>query len=462
MKTEHLKKILSADQISTQDEVLKAYGSDWLRLYSSAPSMALFPRSHKNVEDIVKWAGKFNVPLIPVGGRTGLSGSTVAQHGEVLVSFDRMNQILNFNEVEQSLTLQPGVITRSVQEFAGEKSLYFPLSFASEGSSQIGGNVSTNAGGVHVIRYGSLRKWILGLTVVTGEGRTLVLGRGLIKNTAGYDLLNLFIGSEGTLGLITEVILQLTQKPRPLCVFLFSIPDLNALMKLYHLFKSELSLNAFEMFTGLSVEYVLNSSSSPGFPLKEKSPFYALVECDKSEEERALSLFESALKKQYVTDGTIAENSRQAQELWSFRENISEALSAHAPYKNDISVRVSLLPDFLSEVNQVLHKQYPDFPVVWFGHVGDGNLHINILKPKDMDKPDFLKKCEKVNEVLFLVIKKYGGSISAEHGVGLLKKPYLSYSCSEVELEYMGAVKKLFDPKGILNPGKVLPSCSSS
>jgi len=213
------------------------------------------------VVDIVNWAGQFRIPLVPSGGRTGLSGAAVAQNKEVILSFDRMNQILEFNEVEQSLTVQPGVVTQSVQESAKEKSLYFPLSFASEGSSQIGGNVSTNAGGVHVIRYGSLRKWILSMKVVTGTGKTLFLGRGLIKNAAGYDLLHLFIGSEGTLGLITEVTLQLTKEPPPPCVFLFSVPDLNALMKLYHLFKSRLSLRAFEMFTGPAVKYVQKNSS---------------------------------------------------------------------------------------------------------------------------------------------------------------------------------------------------------
>lgn len=453
-ETEQLKKILTEEQVSTQADILKTYGNDWLGLYEPAPAMVLFPYSRQNVEDIVRWAVEFNLSLVPSGGRTGLSGAAVAQNKEVVVSFERMNQILGFNEVEQNLTVQPGVITRNIQEWAKEKSLYFPLSFASEGSSQIGGNVSTNAGGVHVIRYGSLRKWISGLEVVTGTGKTLSLGRGLIKNTAGYDLLNLFIGSEGTLGLITEITLQLTKKPEPFCVFLFSVPDLNALMKLYHLFKFKLSLRAFEMFTGLAVKYVQKNSSF-SFPLKEKSPYYVLIEADQSAQDQALSLFESALEKKYILDGVISENSRQAIELWSFRENISEALSPHCPYKNDISVRISLLPDFLSEMNQTLEREYPDFKVVWFGHVGDGNLHINILKPEEMEKETFLKKCEKVNDVLFSVIKKYHGSISAEHGVGLLKKPYLHYSCSENELMYMKAIKRIFDPNGILNPGKI-------
>ncbi len=454
MKTTYLKNILKEDQISTKPDMLQKYGKDWLDLYTPSPSMVLFPESHKNVQDIVKWAVKSHISLVASGGRTGLSGSAVAQNQEVILSFERMNQILAFNEIEQTLTVQPGVITKTVQEQAEKKSLYFPLSFASEGSSQIGGNVATNAGGVHVIRYGSLGKWITGAKVITGEGKALALGRGLIKNTAGYNLLNLFIGSEGTLGLITEITLQLTKKPEPPCVFLFSIAELNSLMKLYYLFKSQISLRAFEMFTNLAVEYTQKNSSYP-FPLQEKSMYYALIECDQSDQEKALSLFESALKSGYVMDGVVSENSRQVKELWAIRENISESLSPHFPYKNDISVRISSLPDFLSEMNKTLNEEYPDFKVVWFGHIGDGNLHINILKPQKMKKDLFIKKCEKVNDILFSLIKKYRGSISAEHGVGLLKKPYLFYSCSEDELMYMKALKKIFDPKGILNPGKI-------
>ena len=454
IETEHLKKILAEDQISTQTDILKKYGGDWLGLYEPAPSLVLFPKSRQNIEDIVKWALEFNISLVPSGGRTGLSGAAVAQNKEVILSFERMNQIMEFNEIEQSLKVQPGVITQSVQEFAQKKSLYFPLSFASEGSSQIGGNVATNAGGVHVIRYGSLRKWILGLEVITGEGKVLSLGRSLIKNVAGYDLMNLFIGSEGTLGLITEITLQLTKKPEPSCVFLFSVPNLNALMKLYHSFKSQLSLIAFEMFTKEAVEYVQKNSSF-SFPLKEKSSYYVLAECEQNVQEKALSLFESSLENEYILDGVVSESSSQAEELWSFRENISESLSPYSPYKNDISVRISLLPEFLSEMDQALKKEYPDFTVVWFGHVGDGNLHINILKPENMEKEIFLQKCKTVNDILFSIVNKYGGSISAEHGVGLLKKPYLHYSCSEEELKYMKAIKKIFDPKGLFNPGKI-------
>ena len=451
LKDQYLREILKEEQILSDPQGLKKYNSDWLNMYESRSELVLFPESHQNVQDIVKWAGRFQVPLVPCGGRTGLSGGTVATDQEVMVSFERMNQILEFNEIEQSLCVQPGVITQKVQATAREKNLYFPLSFASEGSSQIGGNVATNAGGIHVIRYGSLSKWIVGLKLVTGEGKSLSLGHSLVKNTAGYHLLPLFVGSEGTLGLITEITLRLAPAPEPLCVFLLATPDTQKLIQLYTLFKQKLQLNAFEMFTGHALAY----TKPANFPIKEPSPYFALVECDQKEKDMALSLFESALEKHDVTDGVVSESPAQAKALWTFRENISEALSPYSPYKNDISVRISCLPSFLSEMERVLKKEYPHFTTVYFGHIGDGNLHINIIKPENMEQALFVQKCEKVNDTLFSVVQKYGGSISAEHGVGLLKKAYLAYSCSEEEIMYMRALKKVFDPQGILNPGKI-------
>ncbi len=449
-----LRQYLKEDQISTKKEVLQKYSSDWLKLFESEPSMVLFPQSTKNVQDIVKWALKFQMPLVPSGGRTGLSGAACATQGEVILSFERMNQIHPLNKMDQSLTVGAGVLTQTLKDRAGEEGLFFPLSFASEGSSQVGGNVATNAGGVHVIRYGSLRKWITGLEVVTGKGDILTLGRGLVKNVAGYDFLNLVIGSEGTLALITQVTVKLALPPPPRCVFLFAIPHLQALVDIYTLLKADIPLYAFEMFEHRSLKYV-EKLSSRAFPLKEKSPYYALVECPKSVTEQAFGLFEEALKKQYVVDGTLSENETQAKNLWFFRENISEALSAFSPYKNDISVKPSSLKGFLLEIKELFRKEYPHFELTCFGHVGDGNLHINVLKPSDMDQKIFVNKCSEVSVRLFSLVKRHGGSVSAEHGVGLLKKPYLHYSCSPEEIECMKGVKRVFDPQGILNPGKI-------
>ena len=436
---------------------MEAYGSDWLSLYPSNPSLVLFPKSQKDVEYIVQWALRYKKPLVPSGGRTGLSGGAAAPDQEVVLSFEKMNQILDFNELDQSLRTQPGVVTKTLQAEALKRGFFFPLSFASEGSSQVGGNVATDAGGVHVIKYGLLRKWVTGLKVVTGEGKTLSLGRGLIKNRVGYDLLQLMIGSEGTLGIITEITFRLAPKPPPTSVFLFALNKLQDLTSLYVEIKSHTEPSAFEMFEAETLPFVEKmTSSSPPFPLKKGDErYYALVECNQSEEDKVLSLFEKASEEGRVQDGVMSENSQQAREFWSFRENISEALNPHHPYKNDISVRPSQMAGFLKDIKQILKKEYPGFKVLCFGHIGDGNLHINVLKPRDMEKKLFLKKCGGVDKTLFSLVRDYGGSVSAEHGVGLLKKPYLPYSCSQEEIHYMKAIKKIFDPQNILNPGKI-------
>lgn len=455
MNLEDLEKHFKPDQITTDPSLLSLYGQDWLKQWNGKAGAVIFPKSTKDVVYIVKWARKHKMNLVPSGGRTGLSGGATALKAELVVSFDKMNHISDFNSVEQTVSVGPGVITRILQEFALERGCFFPVSFASEGSSQIGGNIATNAGGVHVLRYGSMRERVLGLEVVTGEGKVLNLGRGLVKNAVGYSLMHLFIGSEGTLGFITKALIKLLSSPpeNPF-VFLFSVEDKSHIIRLYHHFKSQLKPLAFEVFTDSALNYVMESSES-GFPLQNRSPFYVLMEIEESDKEKSFSLFEKALEENLLQDGTLSQNQAQAKELWKFRENITESLSPHQPYKNDICVRTSVMAKFLDETEDCLKKQYPDFGVIWFGHIGDGNLHINILKPKDLEKEKFLKQCEKANEILFSLVKKYQGTISAEHGIGLLKKPYLGYSRSEEEITLMKQIKRVFDPEGIINPGKI-------
>ena len=303
---------------------------------------------------------------------------------------------------------------------------------------------------------------VAGLTVVTGRGETLKLNKSLIKNASGYDLRQLFIGSEGTLGFVTEASLFVTTPPRELSVFLFSVPQLEAMMEIYEIFSKNLPLTAYEMFTDLALKKVLqhneNQNHTTRFPLTEANPYYVLLEVEHENSqtlEKAMECFETCSEKSWITDGTCSQNSQQAREFWKFRENISEALSTHSPHKNDISVSVSQIPHFLKEMNTLLEKDYPQYKVIWFGHIGDGNLHINILKPHDQSSEDFLKKCKEVDEKLFATIKHFDGSISAEHGVGLTKKPFLTYTRSQEEIQLMREVKKVFDPDGIMNPGKI-------
>lgn len=459
MHIEDIRKNLEAlfpGQIESSPDALIHYGKDWTKHIEPNPSTVFFPRDTAQVQQLVIWARKNKISLVPSGGRTGLSGGAIATNGEVVVSFDKMNRLLDFDPFDQTVTCEPGVITEQLQNFALEKRLYFPVDFASRGSSQIGGNIATNAGGIKVLKYGLFRQWVSGLQVVTGAGDILELNNALVKNATGYDLRQLFIGSEGTLGFITRATMQLTRQPKELSVFLFAVPHLFAVMKLFHLFKSQTSLSAFEMFTEEALEVVLKHTGLHR-PLSEPSPYYIVVEVEKENDndELSTSLFEKALQEEWVTDGLLAQTPQQAREFWRMREDISEATAAFKPYKNDISVRISKVPEFLAETDQLLKKNYPHFKVVWFGHIGDGNLHINILKPEGMDSVQFLSECKKVDQQLFSVIQKMGGSISAEHGVGLTKKAYLEFTRTSSEIELMKKIKRQFDPDGILNPGKI-------
>lgn len=447
-----LKNILSADQISDKLEDLRTYGKDWA--FKGQASLVVFPKSTKEVAELVRWAIKERQVLIPSGGRTGLSGGAAALKGEVVVSFDKMDQISQFDPLEQSVQVQAGVITQDLKNFAVSKNLFFPISFAAEGSSQIGGNIATNAGGVHVLRYGSMKERVLGLEVVTGCGDVLNLGRGLIKNATGYKLMELFIGSEGTLGFITQATLKLIKPPQDLKVFLFSLEKTSSFFPLFQKFKEACRPTAFEVFTDKGLDYVLQQNTIK-YPLEKRNPFYILMEVEQSYEEQALLIFEKALEEELITDGVFGQSATQNETLWSLRENISESLAPYSPYKNDIAMKPSSITPFLKEMEMLFNTRYSEFPVVWFGHLGDGNLHINIVKPKNMDQTNFIQKCETLNPALFSLVQKFNGTVSAEHGIGILKKPYLHYSRSKEEINYMKQIKKVFDPNNIINQGKI-------
>ncbi|MGE0527191.1 MAG: FAD-binding oxidoreductase [Bdellovibrionales bacterium] len=453
-----LSSIFDASRVLTDAGSLKEYGRDWTKYLEPHPSAVVFPKTTEEVVAMVAWARQNKVGLVPSGGRTGLSGGAVALNGEVVVSFEKMNRILDYDPYDQAVTVESGVITETIQEFAAEKGLYYPVDFASRGSSQIGGNVATNAGGIKVMRYGLTRQWVAGLEIVTGSGEVLQLNNGLVKNATGLDLRHLLIGSEGVLGLITKVTLNLTRPPTAPELFLFGLSDLAAVMKIYHAFKSELPVLAFEMFTDIALRYVLKHHTDLKTPLSERTPYYVLVEIEGTTDavDRAMDLFESGVEQGWIADGIQAQSPQQARELWRLREDISEATAPYMPYKNDISVRISRVPEFLREMDGILKSHYPDFEAVWFGHIGDGNLHINILKPTEMPVESFLNECKRVDTILFQMIEKFKGSISAEHGVGLTKKPYLTRTRSEAEIRLMREIKRAFDPDGIINPGKVI------
>jgi FAD/FMN-containing dehydrogenase len=450
-----LHEIFSSKRVKTDADSLAHWGRDWTRSFTVAPRAVVFPESIDEVVALVRLARANSYGLVPSGGRTGLSGGAVAGNGEIVVSFDRMNKILAFDPADRVVRCQAGVVTQALQQYAAERGLFYPVDFASSGSSQIGGNVSTNAGGIKVIRYGLTRDWVAGLTVVTGTGDVLTLNRGLVKNATGYDLRHLFIGAEGTLGFVVEVEIKLAAAPAPQTVMVLGVPRFQDVLAVLARFQQDIELSAFEFFSELALTKVM-AHRKLRRPLATPANFYALVEFDASKDAAAAAVFEACVEAGWVTDAVQSQSETQAKDLWQLREGISESIAPYTPYKNDVSVRIAAVPGFLNEVDRVVAAAYPDFEVCWYGHIGDGNLHLNILKPAALDGAAFFERCHHISPRIFEIVQRHGGSISAEHGVGLLKRDFLGYTRSDAEIAAMRALKAVFDPDGVMNPGKLL------
>ena len=454
---QELSAVLTPEQVAVDPASLETYGQDWTRFTPPAPTAIVFPRDTADVVAVVECARRCQFALVPSGGRTGLSGGACAANGEVVVSMDKMNAISPVNLTDRTVTVGAGAITQNVQQAARDADLFYPVDFASSGSSQIGGNIATNAGGINVIRYGMTREWVAGLTVVTGKGEVLELNKGLMKNNTGLDFRHLFIGSEGILGFITEATLKLTAPPKDPTVLVLGLSDMSAIMTVLDRIQSTTPLLAYEFFSELAVSKVVDHAGVAR-PFETRTPFYALVEFERENDMTDAHVFEAVeqcMEEGWVIDAVMSQSVAQARALWRLREDISETISRWTPYKNDISSTVSKVPELLAAVDDVVHKNYPDWEVVWYGHIGDGNLHLNILKPENLQIEEFKARCSEVSTDIFDAIKTLGGSVSAEHGVGTLKAPYLGYSKSDSEIDAMRAIKAIFDPDGILNPGKV-------
>ena len=443
-------------RLKTEAADLEHYGRDWTRRWAPAPLAIALPGSNEEVQAVVRWAHQHGIAVVPSGGRTGLSGGAVAANGELVLSLERMNRALEFNAVDRLLTVQAGMALEAVHNTARDHGLQYPVDFAARGSCSIGGNIATNAGGIRVIRYGNTREWIAGMKVVTGTGELLDLNRGLVKNSSGYDLRHLMIASEGTLGIVVEATLRLTDPPPASNVMLLALPSFEVLMQVFSAFRERLQLEAFEFFTDRALHHVLAHGAQK--PFEEVHPYYVVTEFasgDEAREAAAMAAFEDCMENGWVSDGVISQSDAQAAQLWRLREGITESLARYKPYKNDVSVRISAMPAFLQETQALLGDAYPHFEVVWFGHIGDGNLHINVLKPDGLADADFIVQCEHVTKLLAASLKRHEGSISAEHGIGLVKKGYLESTRSVAEIEVMRGIKRVLDPAGILNPGKL-------
>jgi FAD/FMN-containing dehydrogenase len=454
------------DLVSQDASDLAEYGRDWTRVVAPAPSAVAFPRTTDEVSRVLAICNEARVAVVPSGGRTGLAGGAVAARGEIVLSLARMRRMDEVDRLGGTVRVQAGAITEAVHEHCAPHGFTWPVDFASKGSSTVGGNIATNAGGVKVIRYGLTRQWVLGLEVVLASGQVLEIGGALEKNNTGLDLRQLFIGSEGTLGVVTEATLKLARVPGATAVMLLGVQDVAAVLALFREARQgPFTLAAYEFFSQRCLDRLLSHRKLRS-PLTEPCDYYVLIEAEgegatEADAARLLEklepwvtgVFESGLAR----DGTLAQHGTQARDLWALREGISESLSATGlPHKNDIALPIAELDAFCRALDEVFVTRYPGWEICLFGHVGDGNLHINVMKPEAMERDEFFAKTKEADRDLFALVQRHHGSISAEHGIGLLKKPYLSYSRSEPELAVMRQVKQALDPYGTLNPGKVL------
>jgi FAD/FMN-containing dehydrogenase len=415
------------------------------------------------VSAILKLANETKTAIVPQGGNTGLVGGQIPLHGEVVLSLTRLDKIREVDPVSNTMTVEAGVTLQHAREAAAAADRLYPQLLPSEGTCTIGGNLSTNAGGTAALAYGIARSHALGLEVVLADGRVLNDLNKLKKDNTGYDLRNLFIGAEGTLGIITAAVLRLVPRPRSVETAYAGVLSPQAAVDLLGIATERTSggVTSFELMARSGIEAVIKYDAKSRLPLAAPHPWYVLIELSSQQRTGLRGAMEEILaeghEKGLVLDATIADSLEQTKAFWRIRELFGE-VQRHigASIKHDVSVPVAAIPAFIAEANAAVTKLIPGVRPLPFGHVGDGNIHYNVTQPIGADKDKFLAHWDEVNKLVFAVVKKYGGSISAEHGVGVMKRDILPDYKDPVALELMRALKRTLDPNGILNPGKVL------
>jgi FAD/FMN-containing dehydrogenase len=464
---ETLGSIVGAGHLLEADEDCAPFEEDWRGRYKGRALCVVRPASSAEVSAVVRACHAAGVAMVPQGGNTGLVGGGVPHESadEVVISLSRLNRVRGIDPDNCTLTVEAGCTLAAVQAAAAAHGLLFPLSLASEGSCQIGGNLASNAGGVQVLRYGNARDLTLGLEVVLPDGRIWEGLRGLRKDNTGYDLKQLFIGSEGTLGIITAAVLKLFPAQRQRAVAWLALPDAKAAIALLSHLRKQLGerLSAFEMVGASAHELVLQHMPGSSRPLAGMAPWYVLLELTDSDPAAPLAAaLEAALGQAFeaglVLDAALAASESQADALWALRENISEAQKKEGiSIKHDVSVPVSRIPDFLQHADAALTAVFPGVRIVAFGHAGDGNLHYNPSMPGGgAVNASFIARTAEVNRIVHDIVAELGGSISAEHGLGQLKRAEILRYKSSLEIELMRSLKGVFDPCGLMNPGKLL------
>jgi FAD/FMN-containing dehydrogenase len=436
---------------------------EWRGRWPGETPLILAPSSTEELSRIMAAAYEHGVAIVPQGGNTGLVGGGAAK-GEVIVTTKRMRAVRDVSPEGFTMTLEAGVTLEEAQNVAADAERLFPLSIGAEGTANIGGVLSTNAGGVHVLRYGNARDLVLGLEAVLPDGRIWRGLNALRKNNTGYDLKHLFIGGEGTLGIITAAVLKLYPKPKEHVTSFLAVPGPEAAVSLLSLAqeRSGGQLGSFEIMGRGMVDLVLHQFPDLPRPLDTDAPYYVLAEFSSGQEgslrEVVEGLLEHAFEQELVLDGTIASSKAQAEGLWTIRHNASEAMKLDPSpcVKADVSVPISLIPDFLRQADEAVREMEPGARIIAFGHMGDGNIHYDILGPEDGSPAAWRERMAAFEHRVHDVTVTLGGSISAEHGIGQLKRDELVTRKSAVEMDLMRTIKKSIDPKGLMNPGKLL------
>ncbi|MBK8335211.1 MAG: FAD-binding oxidoreductase [Sterolibacteriaceae bacterium] len=461
-----LRAVVGESAVFAVGDELAPYLVDWRGRYSGAALAVVKPASSEEVSRVVEICARDRVPVVPQGGNTGLvgGGTPLADGQDIVLNLSRMNKVRDLDPANNTITVEAGCILQDVQQAAQGADRLFPLSLASQGSCEIGGNLSTNAGGVHVLRYGNMRDLVLGLEVVLPDGRIWNGLRALRKDNTGYDLKHLFIGAEGTLGVITAAVLKLFARPRVAVVCWLAIDSAANAVQLLSLLRGRFGerVTAFEVVGAPALELVLRHIPGARKPLASAAPWSCLIEvADSFDGYDLAAAVESELGEAatsgLIRDAAIARSEAQAAALWAMRENISEAQKIEGiSIKHDVSVPVSRIPVFLDLAESALRREFPDLRIVAFGHIGDGNLHYNLSKPVSADNAAFISQSGRVNRIVHDLVGDLGGSISAEHGLGQLKRGEILRYKSTLEIELMKTLKNALDPAGLFNRGKLL------
>lgn len=445
-------------------DALEPYLKEWRGLYRGAARLALRPASTEEMAACVAVCATAGLPMVPQGGNTGLVGGAVSDADAVILATDRLTRIRALDPLNHTITVDAGVILQDIQAAAEAADRLFPLSLGAQGSCRIGGNLSTNAGGINVLRYGSARDLVLGLEVVLPDGQVWDGLRALRKDNTGYDLKQLFLGAEGTLGIITAAVLKLFPRPRQVETAFIAVRDPDAAVELLSRARSEAgdAVTGCELIPRIAIDFALRHVAGTVDPLPDADGWFLLLEMASGAAAFSLrpgleALLEQGFEEGLVHDATIAASVEQGRKLWHLREAIVEAqLYEGGSIKHDVSVPVSAVGAFLAEATAAVARAVPGIRPVPFGHVGDGNIHFNLTQPDGADRAAFLDRWYEINHLVHDIVIAHGGSISAEHGIGILKRDELAERKSPVEMELMRRIKRAIDPAGLMNPGKVL------